>query len=65
MYLEIRWDLILPELNKFAIYGEEQNLRDGHGEAKQTCLPFLDVDPWLIILVPIVAKSGQLACLFR
>lgn len=34
MYLEIRWDLILPELNKFAIYGEEQNLRDGHERSK-------------------------------
>lgn len=29
MYLEIRWDLILQELNKFAIYGEQQNLRNG------------------------------------
>lgn len=34
MYLEIRWDLILPELNKFSIYGEEQNLRDGCEQSK-------------------------------
>ena len=35
MYLEIRWDLILPELNRFAIYGEEQNLRDGRERSKE------------------------------
>lgn len=63
MYLEIRWDLILPELNKFAIYGEEQTSEMVKSGQSKRVLPFLDVDPWLIILVPI-AKSGQLACLF-